>query len=147
MYFHSRSLWNPRSTVPWCCPTNGRTKQVARFFHRERCTQNNTRTPGINQLIKQLHVEPVLFWDITHCHVTCNCALLPAILHWSSLNHRVQTGSGAHPASCPMDTVDFFLLVKRPGCETDHSSPYGAEVKEWLELYLHSPNTPSWRGT
>jgi hypothetical protein len=21
-----------------------------------------------------------------------------------------------------------------------------AEVKEWVELYLHSPNTPSWRG-
>jgi hypothetical protein len=24
--------------------------------------------------------------------------------------------------------------------------PYSAEVKEWVELYLHSPNTPSWRG-
>jgi hypothetical protein len=21
-----------------------------------------------------------------------------------------------------------------------------AEVKEWVELYIHSPNTPSWRG-
>jgi len=20
------------------------------------------------------------------------------------------------------------------------------EVKEWMELYVHSPNTPSWRG-
>jgi hypothetical protein len=36
--------------------------------------------------------------------------------------------------------------VKRPGCEADHSPPSSAEVKEWVELYLYSPNTPSWRG-
>jgi hypothetical protein len=24
--------------------------------------------------------------------------------------------------------------------------PSSAEVKEWVELYLHSLNTPSWRG-
>jgi hypothetical protein len=28
----------------------------------------------------------------------------------------------------------------------DHSPPSSAEVKECVELYLHSPNTPSWRG-
>jgi hypothetical protein len=32
------------------------------------------------------------------------------------------------------------------GRETDHSPPSRAEVKEWAELYLHSPNTPSLRG-
>jgi hypothetical protein len=41
-----------------------------------------------------------------------------------------QTGYGVHVASYPMGTRD-----------------YSAEVKEWLELYLHSPNTSSWRGT
>jgi len=30
--------------------------------------------------------------------------------------------------------------------EADHSSSSSAEVKEWVELYLQSPNTPSWRG-
>jgi hypothetical protein len=30
--------------------------------------------------------------------------------------------------------------------ETDHSPPSSAEVKEWVELYLHSLNAPSWRG-
>jgi hypothetical protein len=30
--------------------------------------------------------------------------------------------------------------------EADHSPPSSAEVKEWVELYLHSPNTPSWGG-
>jgi hypothetical protein len=33
--------------------------------------------------------------------------------------------------------------VKRPGREADHSHPSSAEVKECVELYLHSPNTPS----
>jgi hypothetical protein len=36
--------------------------------------------------------------------------------------------------------------VKRPGREADHSYPSSADVKEWVELYLHSPSTPSWRG-
>jgi hypothetical protein len=38
------------------------------------------------------------------------------------------------------------LGVKRPGYEADHSPPSSAEVKECVDLYLHSPNTPSWRG-
>jgi hypothetical protein len=37
------------------------------------------------------------------------------------------------------------LGVKRPGREADHSPPSSAEVKERVELYFHSPNTPSWR--
>jgi hypothetical protein len=38
------------------------------------------------------------------------------------------------------------LGVKRPGREAEHSPRSSAEVKEFVELYLHSPNTPSWRG-
>jgi hypothetical protein len=63
-----------------------------------------------------------------------------------SLHHRVQNGSGTHPAPYPMGTMCFSLGVKRPGREADHSRPSNAEVKEWVELYIHSPNTPSWRG-
>jgi hypothetical protein len=33
-----------------------------------------------------------------------------------------------------------------PGREAGHSPPSSAEVKEWVELYLHSFNTSSWRG-
>jgi len=36
--------------------------------------------------------------------------------------------------------------LQRPGREADYSPPSSAEVKECVELYLHSPNTPSWRG-
>jgi hypothetical protein len=47
----------------------------------------------------------------------------------------------------PIQWVPVALspAVKRPGREADHSPPSSAEVKEWVELYLHSPNTPSWR--
>jgi hypothetical protein len=37
------------------------------------------------------------------------------------------------------------LEVKRPRREADHSPPYSDEIKESVDLYLHSPNTSSWR--
>jgi hypothetical protein len=41
----------------------------------------------------------------------------------------VQTGSGAHPASCPMGTGGPFPGGKaRPGRNADHSPPPSAEV-------------------
>jgi hypothetical protein len=61
-------------------------------------------------------------------------------------HHRVQTGSGVHPASYPMATKGFSLGVKRPEREADHSYPTSAKVKDCMDIYLHSPNTPSWRG-
>jgi hypothetical protein len=41
--------------------------------------------------------------------------------------------------------VGSFPGIKQPGREVDHSPPTSAEVKG-VELYLHSPNTSSWRG-
>jgi hypothetical protein len=38
------------------------------------------------------------------------------------------------------------LGVKRLGREADHSPSSSAKVKECVELYLHSTNTPSWCG-
>jgi hypothetical protein len=41
----------------------------------------------------------------------------------------VQTGSGAHPASCTVGTGDPFPEGKaRPGRDADHSPPSSAEV-------------------
>jgi hypothetical protein len=37
-------------------------------------------------------------------------------------------------------------LAFHSGREADLSPPSSADVKEWVELYLHSPTTPSWRG-
>jgi len=40
----------------------------------------------------------------------------------------------------------FSVEVKWRGREADHSPTSSAEVKEGLELYPYSPNTPSWCG-
>jgi hypothetical protein len=40
----------------------------------------------------------------------------------------------------------LIMTFLHTGREADHSPPSSAEVKEWVELYLHSTNTPSWRG-
>jgi hypothetical protein len=52
-----------------------------------------------------------------------------------SLRHRVQTGSGLPGA--------LSLGVKWAWREAHHSPPSSAEVKECVELYLHSPYTSS----
>jgi hypothetical protein len=52
----------------------------------------------------------------------------------------VQTGSGAHPASCTMGTAGPFARAKaRPGRDADHSPPSSAEAVNELELYFLSP--------
>jgi hypothetical protein len=45
------------------------------------------------------------------------------------------------PTQPPIQRVSAALSfgVKRPGREADHSPPSTAEVKECVEIYLHSP--------
>jgi hypothetical protein len=58
----------------------------------------------------------------------------------------VQTGSGAHPASCTLGTGGPIPGGKaRPGRDADHSPPTSAEVVNELELYLLSLQAPPWR--
>jgi hypothetical protein len=45
-----------------------------------------------------------------------------------------------------MGTRGSFPGGKVTGTWSCHSPPSSAEVKEWVEPYFHSPNTPSWRG-
>jgi len=54
-----------------------------------------------------------------------------------SLHYRVQTGSGAHRASCPMGALS--LEVKRLRREADHSPPPNAEVKNAWSYTSTSP--------
>jgi hypothetical protein len=44
------------------------------------------------------------------------------------VRHCIQSGSGAHPASCLVGTGGFFPGLKRPGREDDHSPPSSVEV-------------------
>jgi hypothetical protein len=55
----------------------------------------------------------------------------------------VQAGPGAQAAYYTMGTGSF-PEVKRPGRGVDNSSPSRAEVKERVELYIHSFSGPSW---
>jgi hypothetical protein len=50
------------------------------------------------------------------------------------------------PPSLLCSTKVSLPGVKRPGREADNSPPSSAEVKECVELYVHSPNKPSWCG-
>jgi len=50
----------------------------------------------------------------------------------------VQTGPGAHPASCKMDTGSFPGVKCGQGVGLTHP-PSGAEVLERVELYLYLP--------
>jgi hypothetical protein len=56
------------------------------------------------------------------------------------------SGTALGPTQSPIQWVQraLSLRVKSSGRKADHSP--GAEVKEWVELYIHTPNTPSWRG-
>jgi hypothetical protein len=53
------------------------------------------------------------------------------------------------PTQPPMQWVSgaISLGIKGPGREADYSPPSSTEVTECAELYFHSPNTSSWRGT
>jgi hypothetical protein len=52
------------------------------------------------------------------------------------------------PTQAPIQWVPGALSLgaKQPGREAYNSPPYSTEAKEWVELYLYSPDTPSWRG-
>jgi len=55
----------------------------------------------------------------------------------------VQTGPGAHPTSYTNGTGSL-PGVKRLGRGVDHPPPSSTEVKERVELYLHSSFGLSW---
>jgi hypothetical protein len=57
--------------------------------------------------------------------------------HDFSLLHSIQTGSGTHTASYPMNTGHLSPGVKRPGREGDHLQL--VQRLRVVEPYLHSP--------
>jgi len=59
---------------------------------------------------------------------------------WSGV--WVPAGAGNFLFSIQWVLGALFLRAKRPGHEADHSPPSCAEVKECIELNLHSPILP-----
>jgi hypothetical protein len=53
--------------------------------------------------------------------------------------HVIHTGSGANPASYPMDIRGSFPGGKAASAEADHSPPTSAEVKE-MWIYTSTPS-------
>jgi hypothetical protein len=74
----------------------------------------------------------LLFHRSTECYCHIN-----VLLSRSRYDSRTALG----PTQPPIQWVPeaLSLAVKRPGHEAHHSPPTSAEVKEWVELYLHSP--------
>jgi len=72
--------------------------------------------------------------------------LIVSIFYWEFLLQTTAFRTALMPTQPPIQWVPgaLSLVVKRPGREADHSPPSRAEVKECVELYIHSPNTPSW---
>ena len=57
----------------------------------------------------------------------------------------VQTGPGAHPASCAVGLYRvFFPGLKRTGYGVDHPPHLSSEVKERVGLYFYSLSGFSW---
>jgi hypothetical protein len=81
----------------------------------------------------------VLWSRDTLVSIMTDCGLddrgsIPDICRWFSSSLCVQTGSGAHPASCTMGTGG----KARPGRDADHSSPSSAEIEN-ERSYTSSP--------
>jgi hypothetical protein len=64
------------------------------------------------------------------------------------VRHLVQTGSGAHPASCPVGTRGFFPGLKLPSREADPSPPSCAVIKNaWCYTSTPSYVFLAWRSS
>jgi hypothetical protein len=57
--------------------------------------------------------------------------------------HRIRIGSGPTQPPIPWVLGALSLGIKGQECEADHSPSSSVEVKEYVELYFHSPSTPS----
>jgi hypothetical protein len=70
-------------------------------------------------------------------------------LEYFSFRHCVQTGSGPHPASYPVETGVPSLGVKRPERGADNSHPCNAEVimRGAIPPLPEAMDTSSWRCT
>jgi hypothetical protein len=123
----------------------GQQGSIIRTVHRRRSNAAKTTLKFMNFCIFVVHnksrVSSVGIVNDYGLDYRMSGVRIPAGAGNLSLHHCVQTGSGAHPASYPMGTRGSF-----PGGKAHHSPPSSAEVKECVQLYVHSPSTFSWRG-
>jgi len=77
-------------------------------------------------------------WDSVDVIATCYGLDSLGIKPWwkQDFSAPVQTGPGARPASCTMDTESL---------SQGHPSPTSTNINERVKLYLYSPSGPSER--
>jgi hypothetical protein len=109
-------------------------------------SKSSTKTRRNAHLMNQHYAQ--YLWAACNRHDNCLLNRQRAGFDVSPLDFLtfwVQTGSGAHPASCTMGAGCPFPGGKaRPGRDADHSPPSSAEV-EWVGAVLLSHQAPPWR--
>jgi len=123
------------------------------------CGYNSSKASYFNTRFK---VTSILVFSCLYNKIVFNLLLLRRATGWTigvlGFDSRRCLGlfifttafrTALEPTQPPIQWVPgaFSLGVKLPGREADHSPPSSAEVIECVELYLHSPSMPSWRGT
>jgi hypothetical protein len=125
-----------------------------RLLNASRWTQFHVPLP-LNRIYNQNEIS-CLAISCDSCRETC-CQMSTCRLNMARFDSRRGLGifffttasrMVLGPTQPPIQWVPAVLSlgVKRPGREANYSPPSSAEVTECVELYLHSPNTPSWRG-
>jgi hypothetical protein len=105
-------------------------------------------TSDVVQKIKQ-KINTVTYIHKWHIPLTRNIIILSRNVSFVIIllrYRRVRTDSGAHPTSYPMGTRGSFNGSKAVGGWSWPLTSIQCRGQECVELYLHSPNTSSWRG-
>jgi hypothetical protein len=126
------SLINRTAYWTACSSVSGTWTSVCSFFIIEdwkgwsflSTTNTNTLNPYITSVLNHLHSVGSSVGIITGYGLDDRIMGVRFLARAGDFSlHRVQTDSGAHPASYPMSTGAISLAVKRPGRETDHLPP------------------------
>jgi hypothetical protein len=139
-------ILNPNDLEPFKWPSN-------RMVERCMCIRNYPAIQTVSQLSKVisffLKLKENIFWILWARNGSRDSSVGIALGY--GLNDRgsrvrfpVGTGnSSLHWGPPSLLSNGYQQLfpwgLKRPGREGDHSPPSSAEVKEWVELYFHSP--------
>jgi hypothetical protein len=82
----------------------------------------------------------IFFILIMLSHYEHCMAISSKMTHCVAVSSKMTTVQQKHIVFYGMLSVRLWFKY------STHSPPSSAEVEEWVELYIHSPNMPSWRG-
>jgi hypothetical protein len=95
----------------------------------------------INHVYSTYHCQ--IFLDSRNSEIVFSTYTMGLGIFLFTTVSRTALGPTHHPIQCVPGALS--MEVKRPKREADRSCLSSAEVNELVELYIHSPSTPSWR--